>query len=203
MINNEEEIWKSHPDIVGIEVSTMGNVRTLDRVVSSEKYTRFVKGHVLKQRGNNYGYLLVNIPIAGKWTTKSVHRLVAQTFIANQDNLPEVNHRDCDRTNNNVSNLEWCTGSYNCQYREKFGEALSHPVFAINLTTLEVYRFRSQGEASRVLGVYKTNITKVIKGKQKQTGGLWFVNADEHVLDIVNQNLHDIGKTGLNIKLRV
>lgn len=199
----ENEVWKSLPGVPGIEVSTLGNVRTLDRVVSSEKYTRFIKGHVLKQRGNNYGYMLVNIPIAGKWTTKSVHRLIAKTFIPNQDNLPEVNHRDCDRTNNNVSNLEWCTGSYNCQYREKFGEALSRPVFAINLTTLEVSRFRSQGEASRVIGVYKTNISKVIKGRLKQTGGFWFVNDDGNAVDIVKQNLHDIGKTGLNIKLRV
>ena len=44
---------------------------------------------------------------------KKVHRLVAQTFIPNPDNLPEINHLDCDRANNNVDNLEWCTYSYN------------------------------------------------------------------------------------------
>lgn len=200
----EKEVWKSLPGVPGIEVSTLGRVRTLDRVVSCRgNGTRFVKGHVLKQRGNGKGYLLVNIPIAGKQATKTVHRLVAKTFIPNHDGLPEINHKDNNPLNNNASNLEWCTNEYNIAYREKYGEALSHPVFAINLTTLKVYRFRSQGEASRVLGVYKTSISKVIKGKQKQTGGFWFVNADEHVLDIVKQNLHDIGKTGLNIKLRV
>ena len=63
----EKEVWKSLPGVPGIEVSTLGRVRTLDRVVSCRgNGTRFVKGHVLKQRGNGKGYLLVNIPIAGK-----------------------------------------------------------------------------------------------------------------------------------------
>lgn len=86
-MGNQLEIWKSHPDIAGIEVSTLGKVRTLDRVVSSEKRTRFQKGRVLKQYDNAHGYLNVRIPIDGKWTTKLVHRLVAQTFIPNPDNL--------------------------------------------------------------------------------------------------------------------
>lgn len=50
MAKSEHEIWKSHPDIVGIEVSTMGRVRTLDRVTSSERVTRFIKGRILKRR---------------------------------------------------------------------------------------------------------------------------------------------------------
>ena len=199
-MENQVEIWKSHPDITGIEVSTLGRVRTLDRVVPCRgNGTRFVKGHVLKQRVNNYGYLLVNIPIAGKWATKSVHRLVAQTFIPNHDGMPEINHKDNNPLNNNASNLEWCTNEYNIAYREKYGEALSHPVFAINLDTLEASSFRSQGDASRVLGVYKTSISKVIKGKLKQTGGFWFVNDDGHAVDVVKSKLHDIGKTGLKM----
>jgi len=172
----ETEIWKSHPEYAGIEVSTFGRVRTLDRVTSSEKYTRFVKGRVLKQYNNTNGYLQVKIPIAGKWTTKSVHRLVAQTYIPNPDELPQVNHLDCNRKNNNVENLEFCDNSYNQKYREKFGisntELLSKPVFAINLTTLEVLHFSSQTEASRELGVFQPSINAVIKGKRKQACGL-------------------------------
>ena len=87
----ETEIWKAHPGIPGIEVSTLGRVRTLDRVVSTEKMTRFQKGRVLKQRDNGRGYLIVNIPINGKQVTKKVHRLVAQTFIPNSEELPQVN----------------------------------------------------------------------------------------------------------------
>ena len=203
MTNNEEEIWKSHPDIVGIEVSSLGNVRTLDRVISSEKYTRFIKGQVLKQYNRNDGYLCVSIKVDGKWTFKKVHRLVAQTFLPNPNSFPMINHKDCNRKNNNVSNIEWCDNSYNMQYREKFGKATGIPVFAIKLKTLEVSRYPSQIEASRKLGVSQGNINDVIKGIYKQISGYWFVNADEHALDIVKQNLHDIGKTGLNIKLRV
>lgn len=202
MTNNEEEIWKAHPDIVGIEVSTLGRVRVMDRIGSRENRTYSKKGHVLKQWENGIGYLQVNIQIDGKQNKKSVHRLVAKTFIPNPDNLPMVNHCDCDRTNNNVSNLEWCTASYNNQYREKYGESQGHPVFAINLTTLEVSRFKTQHQASRTLGINQGNINMVIKGKRNQVGGFWFVNDDGHAVDVVKSKLHDIGGIGLKIKHR-
>jgi len=202
-MENQVEIWKAHPDIPGIEVSTFGNVRTLDKVTSNENRTWFTKGHVLKQSDNGKGYLLVNFSIDEKQTTRTVHQLVARTFISNPDNFSQVNHLDCNRRNNNVSNLEWCTGSYNCQYREKFGKALGHPVFAVNLTTLEVSRYQSQSEASRVLGVSVSRISIVVNNRGRQANGYWFVNDDGHAVDVVKSKLHDIGKTGLNIKLRV
>ena len=192
---SKTEIWKSHPDIPGIEVSTFGRVRTLDRVVSSEKRTRFTKGHVLKQHDNTHGYLNVCIPIDGKGTMKYVHRLVAQTFIQNPNNLPEINHKNCDKYDNRVSNLEWCTSSYNSQYREKYGisqtESSGHPLFAINLTTLKVSRFRSQSEASRSLGFFQESINAVVNGKQKQTHGYWFVNDDENASDAIKRKLEE------------
>ena len=197
----EIEVWKALPGVNGVEVSQLGKVRTLDRIGSRESGTYSKKGHILKQSNAN-GYLLVTIPVDGKFTTKGVHRLVAQTFIPNPYGLPEVNHKDCDRKNNNAINLEWCNHSYNAQYREKFGEALGRPVFAINLSTLEVSRYPSQIEASRKLGIDQSNISRVIRGRQKQVCGYWFVNADEHAVDLVNKNLHDVGKTGLKIKRR-
>jgi len=180
----ETEIWKAHPEYAGIEVSTLGNVRTMDRILSSEKITRFIKGRILKQYLNHNGYLQVGFRVDGKRVTKRVHRLVAQTFIPNTNNLSQVNHKDCDSTNNNASNLEWCNNSYNQIYREKFGisatESLGVPVFAINLTTLKVSRFRSQNEAGRELGVHQSSINKVIKGKYKKACGYWFTNDDGH-----------------------
>lgn len=206
MINSEEEIWRVLPGVSEVEVSNFGNVRTLDRVVPSGKRTRFVKGHILKQRGSNYGYLIVNIPIAEKWTTKYVHRLVAKAFIHNPDNLPMVNHKNCVRDDNRVENLEFCTASYNSKYREKFGASLAEvagqPVFAIDLSTLKVSRFRSQHKASRALGVARPSINMVIKGKRNQAGGFWFVNDDGNAVDVVKSKLHDVGGTGLKIKHR-
>lgn len=134
---------------------------------------------------------------------KKVHRLVAQTFIPNPDNLPEVNHKDCNRKNNNVENLEWCSKSYNRQYREKYGvsqtEAVGHPLFAVNLTTMEVLHFRSKAEAGRVLGVFNQSISNVIEGRMKQTGGYWFTNDDGNAVDVVKSKLHDIGGIGLKM----
>lgn len=196
MINNEKEIWRAHPEIDIIEVSTLGRVRTLDRMVSGKgKGTRLAKGRILKQYDTAAGYLLANIKINGKWASKYVHRLVAQTFIPNPGNLPQVNHLDCDRTNNNVENLEFCTASYNSKYREEFGNALSKPVFAINLSTLEVSHFQSQKEASRVLGIQQSNINAVIKGRLKKTGGFWIVNDDENADDTIKHKLNKIRKT--------
>jgi len=185
-MENQVELWKALPGVTGIEVSTLGRVRTIDKMVWNGRGTWLMKGRVLKQSNDKDGYLKVRILIDGKWTTKKVHRLVAQTFISNSDNLPEVNHKNCVRDDNRVSNLEFCTHSYNIKYREKYGISLGHPVFAINLATLEVSRFRSQHEASRVLGVNQGNIDSVIKGKRKQTGGFWFVNADDKAVDIIN-----------------
>lgn len=185
-MNSSVELWKKYPDYAEIEVSSFGRVRS-------------VKGHYYKINPINSGYLKIQFYTNGKHINKFVHRLVAQTFIPNPNDLPEVNHKDGDRTNNNVDNIEWCTHEENIAYREKFGKASNRPVFAINLTTLEVLWFPSQSEAGRELGVSQQSVSSVIKGKYKQECGYWFVNADDKAVDIVKQNLHCIGKTGLKI----
>jgi len=188
------ESWKLHPEFCFIEVSTLGNVRTLDRVVPCGKGTQFVKGRVLKQQCDKNGYLRVHFRGNGKNFFRLVHRLVAQTFIPNPDNLPEVNHKDCNPTNNNVSNLEWITRKGNNQYRNKYGvsykeAARKKPVCAINLDTLEVYRFPSQMEASHVLGANVGHINNVILGKRNHTHGYWFTNADNKAVEATRVKL--------------
>jgi len=200
-MENQEEIWQALPGVPGVEISTFGNVRTLDRLVSSEKMTRFTKGRVLKQQHNTLGYLQVNIIVDGKRITKKVHRLVAQAFIPNPDSLSDVNHKNCIRDDNRVENLEWCSKSYNQKYREKHGvsqtEAAGHPLFAVNLATLEVSHFRSQQEAGRLLGFGQGNIGAVIRGKQKYTNGFWFTNANDDSVDLTKRKLYYIDKTRL------
>lgn len=193
----ETEIWKSHPEYAGIEVSTMGRVRTQDRMVSGKgNGTRLAKGRVLKQSYSGSGYLQVGVSIDGKRVTKLVHRLISQAFIPNHEELPQINHKDSDPTNNNVSNLEWCTPKYNSQYREKYGvsrmEVAGKPVFAINLSTLEVTHFQSQRKAGQALGINVGSINMVIKGKRKQAGGYWFKEDDGNGIEIDNDKINDI-----------
>ena len=114
-----EEIWKDIPNFEGIyQVSNLGNVKVLDRIVNSAiKNNSKVKrvGKMLKQY-NKRNYYQVTLTINNKRTYCNVHRLVALAFIPIPDNLPQVNHKDENTFNNCVDNLEWCTAKYNCNY---------------------------------------------------------------------------------------
>ena len=84
-------------------------------------------GKILKPYDNGYGYLVVDLKANGKRKHKKIHRLVAEAFIPNPDNLPEVNHKDENKYNNSVDNLEWCNSSYNKTYgagRERHSEGM-------------------------------------------------------------------------------
>ena len=81
----------------------------------------------MKPYDNGYGYLVVDLKANGKRKHKKIHRLVAEAFIPNPDNLPEVNHKDENKYNNSVDNLEWCNSSYNKTYgtgRERRSEGM-------------------------------------------------------------------------------
>jgi hypothetical protein len=78
-------------------------------------YLKF-KEHLLTPRKITHGYLSVMLYKNGKPKNYKIHRLVAQAFLSNPEGLPEVNHKDEDKTNNHVNNLEWCTHKYNSRY---------------------------------------------------------------------------------------
>lgn len=129
-----EEIWK---DIVGYEgfyqVSNLGRVKSLDRYIEVTNkrgtlYRRPIKGRLLSLNNVNDDYISVTLTKDSIGISYSVHRLVAQAFIPNPDNLPQVNHKDENPSNNCVDNLEWCTAKYNSNYgtrREKLSKSLS------------------------------------------------------------------------------
>ena len=108
------EIWK---DITGYEelyqISNYGRVRSLDRY---DSMGRFKEGIMLKTYDNGNGYKKITLYKNGLCKTFSVHRLVAIAFIPNDNNLPQINHKDENPSNNHVDNLEWCTNEYNSNY---------------------------------------------------------------------------------------
>lgn len=80
---------------------------------------RLAKGQLIKPYKNKKGYLKVTLYLSKtEWKKKRVNRLVAETFISNPENLPEVNHKDGNPENNSISNLEWCNGEYNRRHAQ-------------------------------------------------------------------------------------
>ena len=107
MANTEqEEVWKPYPEYPFLQVSNLGRVKTVDRVVTDGRGRKLhIKGRVLKQQLNPNGYMYVTFSVNGKAVHLRVNRMVAIAFIPNPHNYLVVNHLDNNRTNNAVSNL--------------------------------------------------------------------------------------------------
>lgn len=148
-------------DVVGYE--------GLYSITSCGKVWSWKKQKFLKPKKEHNGYLRVGLTDeAGNYKMWLIHRLVAQAYIPNPENLPQVNHKDEDRTNNCLQNLEWCSAQYNVDY------SVSKPIQCIE--TGEV--FKSVREAARKLNLHHQHICKVLKGKYKKTGNLSFKYVD-------------------------
>ena len=102
------------------EVDQFGRVYSVDRLIpvndNGRQYNKALGRKQMKQNMHSKGYKVVSLTKDGKTKTVFVHRIVAEAFISNEDNLPMVNHKDEDKTNNFVENLEWCTAKYNRSY---------------------------------------------------------------------------------------
>lgn len=112
------EIWKDIAGYEGIyQVSNYGNVKSLERECKGNKGIVYIKKEkILTPTINSSGYYHTILRKDGKSIAAYVHRLVAEAFIPNPNNLPIINHKDEDKTNNNLINLEWCDKSYNALY---------------------------------------------------------------------------------------
>ena len=192
---SEDEVWK---DVTGFEsryeVSDLGRVRSLDRYSKhNTSKTGFIlqKGKMLNPYISNKGYLKVELGDGfGKRKSVPVHRLVAIAFIDNPMNYDQVNHIDGVKTNNNLSNLEWCNNSMNQIHAYKMGLNKSSekagkpkkPVYQIEKYTGEIIaEFPSITEAGKTLGMKNpSNIALVCTNKRISSGGFkWkYVNSE-------------------------
>lgn len=175
------EIWKPIQGSDGIyEVSNMGRVRSVDRHITRKNgIVYFCKGRILKEIELETGYRYVNLYINGKQEHCYIHRLVATEFIENPDGFPQVNHKDENPRNNNVSNLEWCTGKYNSNYgthpykikkcRIRGNQARA----VILLSSQALCIFKSVGEAARFTGYSSATISDNCKAGKVVNGILY------------------------------
>ncbi|MBQ8969200.1 MAG: HNH endonuclease [Bacteroidaceae bacterium] len=180
----KEEIWKN---IVGYEdsyqVSNLGRVRSIDRYVrTGENHLRKIRGKILKQQVSNKGYLFVTLSRECEESGMFVHVLVAKAFIDNPHFMPQVNHKDENKRNNNVENLEWCTSKYNNNYgthndrvRQKtINGKQSKEISRYSVDGKYIDSFPSMMEAQRQLGISAALICHCCKGRIKAANGyIW------------------------------
>lgn len=171
------EEWRDIPDYEGkYQISNLGRVKSIN-------FHRGNKEKILTTFLDGRGYPTTFLYKDGKRKTFRIHRIIAKIFIPNPNNLPQVNHKNEDKTCNvidlnnlygEMTNLEWCTNKYNCRYSKSK---------KINQYDLEGNFIKMWGSAIEVeenLGIKKTNLCNCLTKRSKTAGGyLWrFVNED-------------------------
>ena len=170
-------------DIDGYEgyyqVSNLGRVRSVDRKVEYKRHKNKTGMQVRKSKIKSLcktknGYLRIILSKKGKHKMLFVHRLVAQAFLPNPNNLREVNHIDCNKENNCVDNLEWVSSKENHKHaiKNKLYAKTQKQILQIK-NGIVIKRFDSIMDATRELGINNQgqNISKVAKGERKSTCG--------------------------------
>ena len=160
----------------------MSEVETFVKIEGFEKYevsnlgrVRNIKsGRMLKPHLNHNGYLKHHLYRHDKQKELFLHRIIATAFIDNPGKKPQVNHIDENKLNNDLSNLEWCTGRENLVHgtrTKRVAEKLSKKVIQLDLNDSVLNEFESMGQAERETGVPIGNISSCCNGKRKSAGG--------------------------------
>ena len=171
----EKEQWKTIDGYENYMVSDWGRIMSLN-------YNGTGKARIMKPY-NAKAYLVVDLVNGNGRKPKYVHILVAQAFIPNPNNLPEVNHIDEDGHNNHVGNLEWCTELYNNRYGTRIERAAksrinhpkrSKPVIQYSLDGELVKEYPSASEVERQLGIRQQSISRCCLGQRSTCHGyIW------------------------------
>ena len=162
-----KEIWKDIKDYEGhYQVSNLSRVKSI----------KFGKERILKPVTDRHGYLIVGLWKNNKQKTYKVHRLVAEAFLPNPYNLPQVNHKDENPFNNNVNNLEWCNSKYNCNFGtriERISKRRSKTVLQYDLEGNFIREWKSTAECGRN-GFNQGHVAACCQGKlKKHKDSIW------------------------------
>ena len=163
----KKELCKDIKDYEGhYQVSNLSRVKSI----------KFGKERILKPVTDRHGYLLVGLWKNNKQKTYKVHRLVAEAFIPNPNNLPQVNHKDENPLNNNVNNLEWCNSKYNCNFGtriERISKRRSKTVLQYDLEGNFIREWKSSAECGRN-GFNQGHVAACCQGKlKKHKDSIW------------------------------
>ena len=185
----DREVWKPVKGYEGqYEVSNLGGVRSVDRIVlMSNGRLRHIKGKSITPHKSNTGYYLCDLYKENRRKNVLLHRMVAEAFIPNENNLPCVNHIDNNRENCISDNLEWCTQSYNMKYsydttdrKSKMNwksgreNKNSKPVLMYSRDGKFIKRFDCICDAERELNILNNSIVACLKNRYKSAGGyIW------------------------------
>ena len=165
------EIWKDIPKYEGLyQVSNLGNVKSLN--YNNEKYAKLL---IPQKHKNNY--LFVNL----KGKIYSVHRLVAITFIENNKHYNSINHKDGNKQNNCVENLEWCSYSYNLKHAYKNGlkvannNHLKKEILQFDKNHNFIKKWESTKRIEKELGISHSNISSCCKKRKHYNSAKGFI----------------------------
>lgn len=160
-----KEIWKNITDYPNYKINNNGEIIN----IKTNKKIKNFKG--------NDGYIRIYLFKNSKKKGFLVHRLVAQAFIPNPKNFKEVNHKDEDKQNNNINNLEWCEHRYNCNYgtmQKRKAKGCCKRIKQYDLNGNFIKEWNSIKEAGETLKIHRGNISWCCKGKYKSTKGYIF-----------------------------
>jgi len=180
-----QEIWK---DIVGYEglyqVSNLGRVKSLERTINHKTCyggLYHVKGRILKSKLEKDGYYRIGLSKNKIKKYYRINRLVAETFIPNPNNYPVVNHKDENKLNNRVDNLEWCSIKYNINYGTGIARRTKTISIKINQYDLNDNFIKTWNSINEAVRFYNgnTQICQCCKGKRKYASGYKWKYVDE------------------------
>lgn len=157
-----QEIWKDIKGYEGLyQISNLGNVKSFPR-----KGTHTIKERIIKFTKSNKGYCIAVLKNNYVQKALSVHRLVAQAFIPNPDNLPQVNHIDGNKLNNCVDNLEWCTNKQNRKHASKNHLLFTRHINQYDLDGNFIKEWYSVMEASKFYDINCNSLRSACRSKK-------------------------------------
>ena len=160
ILNEMEDIWKDVSGYEGLyQVSCSGLIRSIDKIINGCNYKpRRIIGKILTPYISLNGYLTITLSKNNVLKNHRLHRIIAKAFLSNPQNLPEINHKNENKRDNNITNLEWCTKLYNIRY----GNGISK---RSKLNTNQVFSILKDGrtlkEIAKDYNVHFTTISQI------------------------------------------